>query len=320
LGMDRTMAFHDLRVARHLRRHSSDYDVVHCWPGVALNTSRAAAELGIPAMREVPNTHTANAYEVVGRLCADLRIELPKGHSHRPNMARLKREEAEYGAARRLLVPSDHVMSTFLDRGIPREKLSRHQYGFDPDEFFPAGADAPPLPFHAVFLGTVEPRKALHLALRAWRDAKAYEHATLSVYGHVVDSYRPTIEEFLPMPGVQFHEFTNDPAGVLRAAHALLLPSIEEGSALVTYEAQGSGAIPVVSDAAGAKCTHDVSGLIHTAGDVETLTRHISQLIHDPALVARLRKAVLAQRENLTWAAAAERLEQCYQEALSVPV
>ena len=320
LGMDRTMALHDLWVARHLRRNGDLYDVVHCWPGVALNTSRAAAALGIPAMREVPNTHTANAYAVVGRLCDDLKIELPPGHSHRFNAKRLKREEAEYEAASRLLVPSDHVLSTFLDRGIPREKLLRHQYGYDPEGFSPTGASPPPPPFHAIFLGAVEPRKALHLALKAWRDSRAFERAKLSVYGHVVESYWPTLNEYLPMPGVEFFEFTSDPAGVLRQAHALILPSLEEGSALVTYEAQGSGAIPVVSDAAGAKCEHNVTGLIHKAGDTATLTAHIRQLLDDPALVSRLRSAVLAHRHELTWAAAAERLTQCYQEALDAPV
>ena len=320
LGMDRTMALHDLRVAQHLRRNSSAYDVVHCWPGVALSTSRTATQLGIPAMREVPNTHTANAYEVVGRLCAELGIVLPRGHSHRPNARRLKREEAEYQAASRLLVPSDHVLATFLARGVPRDKLLRHQYGYDPEAFRPGSVAPPPLPFHAVFLGAVEPRKALHLALKAWRDSKAYERATLSVYGHVVESYWPTLNEYLPMPGVEFFEFTSDPADVLRKAHALILPSIEEGSALVTYEAQGSGAIPVVSDAAGAKCIHNVTGLIHEAGDTATLTSHISQLLDDPALVNRLRGAVLGHRHELTWAAAAERLAQCYQEALDGPV
>jgi glycosyltransferase involved in cell wall biosynthesis len=319
LGMDRTMALHDLRVAQHLRRNSSAYDVVHCWPGVALNTSRAAAAIGIPALREVPNTHTANAYEVVGQLCVELGIELPRGHSHRLNATRLKREEAEYKAASRLLVPSDHVLSTFLARGVPREKLLRHQYGYDPDEFKPGGDAPPAYPFNAIFLGAVEPRKALHLALKAWRDSRAYERARLSIYGHVVESYWPTLNEYLPMPGVEFFEFTNDPAEILREAHALILPSIEEGSALVTYEAQGSGAIPLVSDAAGAKCEHNVTGLIHKAGDTASLTSHISQLLDDPALVSRLRGAVLAHRHELTWAAAAERLAQCYQEALDAP-
>ena len=46
-------------------------------------------------------------------------------------------EEAEYEMASKLLVPSEHVRSTFLERGFAPEKLIRHQYGFDPQTFRP---------------------------------------------------------------------------------------------------------------------------------------------------------------------------------------
>src|SRR6185369_16969622 len=56
LGLDRTMALHDRRVATYLKTHASEYDVVHCWPGAALHTPKVAAAKGLPALREVPNT------------------------------------------------------------------------------------------------------------------------------------------------------------------------------------------------------------------------------------------------------------------------
>lgn len=314
LGIDRTMALHDLRVAKYLRTHAGDFDVVHCWPGASLHTPKVAAEMGLPALREVPNTHTGNAYEVVGRLCSDLGIELPRGHSHRMNASRLEREEAEYEVSYRLLVPSDPVRQSFLDRGFSPEKLLRHQYGFDPAIFTPC-KEPHTGPFHAVFLGTVEPRKGLHIALEAWRRAGAHQGARFSIYGHIVEEYRPAIRDYLELPNVQIFEFTDDAAGVLRNADALVLPSFEEGSALVTYEAQGCGAIPVVSEAAGAQCVHMVTGMVHAAGDVDALAQHFSQLIGDPGLVAKLRAGVLQQRETLTWAAAAKRLEGCYDQA-----
>lgn len=314
LGLDRTMALHDRRVAAFLKTHASDFDVVHCWPGASRHTPKVAAAKGLSALREVPNTHTANAYEVVARLCRDLGIELPRNHSHRMNVARLEREEREYEVTQRLLVPSDPVRLSFLERGFAPEKLLQHQYGFDPASFKPREG-ARRGPFHAVFLGAVEPRKGLHIALEAWRKAGAHENARFSIYGRIVEEYRPAIQEYLGMPNVHLHEFTDDAAGVLQDADALVLPSYEEGSALVTYEAQGCGAIPVVSDAAGAQCEHLVTGMVHPAGDVEMLAQHFSRLIAEPQLVANLRAAVLQQRDKLTWAAAAARLEQCYAEA-----
>jgi glycosyltransferase involved in cell wall biosynthesis len=314
LGMDRTMAYHDWRVATHVRSNPSSYDVIHCWPGATVYTARAALSANIPALREVPNTHTANAYDVVGALCAELGMELPRGHSHRLNVGRLRREEAEYRAALRLLVPSDYVKSTFIARGFAPEKLLRHQYGFDPVTFTPNGAPRSG-PFHAVFLGAVEPRKGLHIALEAWRLSEAYKDARLSVYGRIVDGYAKVLAPYRSMPGVEFHGFTDDAGGVLRSADVLVLPSFEEGSALVTYEAQGCGAVPLVSDATGAQCVHEVSGMIHAAGNAEILAGHITRLKDDRGFIEALRQGVAKQRDKLTWAAAAERLEQCYEVA-----
>ena len=81
LGRDRSFNYHDWRVAAHLRRNPTTYDIIHCWPGAALKTCEAATSLGIAALREVPNTHSANAGEVVAALCASLDVEIPRGHS-----------------------------------------------------------------------------------------------------------------------------------------------------------------------------------------------------------------------------------------------
>jgi glycosyltransferase involved in cell wall biosynthesis len=311
LGMDNAMAYHDARVAAHLRRHAQQFDVVHCWPGGTFRTATAAAELGVPCLREVPNTHTENAYDVVGRLCDELGIELKRGNSHRLNVGRLARERAEYEAAFRLLVPSEHVAGTFLARGVPAKKLLRHQYGFDPKIFQP-GPEAPPGPLRAIFLGGIGPRKGLHIGLEAWRRSSASQKGRFAAYGRIEEGYEPILAPFLSEPSLAMHDFTADAPGVLRGSDVLVLPSFEEGSALVTYEAQGSGVVPLVSDAAGAMCADQVTGLIHRVGDVDGLAAHFTLLSEHPEVLRRMREAILRDRQNLSWAAAAERLETCY--------
>jgi hypothetical protein len=314
LGVDNSMAFHDMRVAALLRRNPAGFDVVHCWPGGTLHTAKVAAAIGVPCLREVPNTHTGNAYDVVGRLWNELGIALKRGNSHRLNVGRLAKEEAEYRAAFRLLVPSDHVAATFVARGVSAGKLLRHQYGYDPKIFRPA-ADRPEAPLRAIFLGGVGPRKGVHVGLEAWRRSSASRTGRFSVYGRIEDGCEAIIAPFLSEPSVTIHEFTADAPGALRANDVLVLPSFEEGSALVTYEAQGSGVVPLVSDAAGAMCVDQVTGLVHKVGDVDALAQHFTTLSEQPRVLERLRASVLAGRDKLTWAAAAERLEVCYEEA-----
>lgn len=316
LGMDKTMAYHDDRVAAHLRQHAGAYDVVHCWPGATLATAGIAAKIGIPALREVPNTHTGNAYEVVGRLCDDLGITLPPGSSHRYNPERLAHEEEEYKAAFRLLTPSDYVADTFRARGFPDPKLLRHHYGFDAKIFAPPAHEREPGPLRALFLGLIGPRKGVHVALQAWARSRASSEGRLALYGRVEDSYRPIIEPLLATAGMELREFTSDVNGALQDNDVLLLPSFEEGSALVTYEAQGCGVIPLVSEAAGAICTHGVTGLVHPVGDVDALVQHLDSVAEDLGRRRSMRQAVIEQRDELTWAAAAKRLEACYEDAL----
>jgi D-inositol-3-phosphate glycosyltransferase len=95
-----------------------------------------------------------------------------------------------------------------------------------------------------------------------------------------------------------------------------VLPSMEEGSALVTYEARGSGCVLVVSDRTGAVCRHEYDGLVHTAGDVSTLKDHLAALAVDPQLLARLRAASLHGIGDLTWDAAAASLVSAYETAM----
>jgi D-inositol-3-phosphate glycosyltransferase len=103
----------------------------------------------------------------------------------------------------------------------------------------------------------------------------------------------------------------------MRAADVLLLPSLNEGSALVTYEAQASGCVLLVSDATGAPAEHMVHGLVHPAGDETALAEHLRLLTTDRDLLARLRGDVIAGRDRLSWDAAAGGLADAYGAAIA---
>lgn len=318
LGVDRAFAYHDVRVARTLRRSTrTPPDVVHGWPLGSIETFRAAKSTGIASAREVPNTHTEEAYRRAADEAARLEISLPAGHSHSFNARRLRREEAEYRSADALLVPSEHVAQTFLSRGFPDSKLRRHRYGFDPERFPDPGprTRAPGSDLQCVFVGRLEPRKGLHLALRAWADAGVGARGSLRIYGSYAPGYRSVIEPLLEAaPGVEFMGFTDDVGAVLRGADVLVLPSLEEGSALVTYEAQASGCALVVSDAAGAQVEHMGNALVHDAGDVKTLTEHLRVLAADPGLLSAMQAESRRRRPQLTWESSARRLIEIYRD------
>jgi D-inositol-3-phosphate glycosyltransferase len=317
LGVHRAYAYHDRRTARLLQRLGDTIDLVHVWPAGCLRTLAQARRAGTPGFREAPSAHTQTAYEDAAKEAQALGIELPRDHHHRFDARQLRRELKEFEAANFLLVPSAYVERTFVDRGYPPERLIRHHYGFDPAVFpTPEVARMNGEGLTAVFVGRGEPNKGLHHALRAWIDSGAGERGRFIVCGDVLPSYRERIARLLAHRSVHELGFVTDVGDVLRSAEVLVLPTMTEGSALVTYEAQAAGCALLVSDAAGAPCEHLVQGLVHRSGDVAALTEHIRSVDQDRLLLERLRLGALAQAPTLTWLEAGKSLANAYAEGL----
>jgi glycosyltransferase involved in cell wall biosynthesis len=296
-----------------LNAHHREVDVVHGWPLGSIRTIRTAKRHGIPVVLERPNAHTAYAYEEVERENRDVGIVLPDNHDHEVDPKRLALEEKEYAEADYLLCPSDFVARTFLDRGFEESKLVRHQYGYDLSRFSP---HAPNGAAHdglvMIYAGVVEPRKGLHHALKAWLASGAHERGTFMVCGEFVPGYRERLEPMLSHPSVKIMGHRTDLPELMRQADVFVLSSVEEGSALVTYEARGSGCVLLVSDASGAVCEHMKDSLIHPMRDVAELTAHLRLLDSDRVLLEKLRAASIADLNQLTWDEAGRRLAEVY--------
>ena len=318
LGSMRAFWIHDYIVSRRLERLANSVDIVHVWPLGALRTLKVAARLGIPTLLERPNAHTQFAYEVVRLECERLGVQLPRGHEHAYDEDVLRREEAEYQLASALLCPSDFVARTFAERGFSSNKLVRHQYGFDDRAYSPHPVPRPPKPgLDVLFVGGCAPRKGLHHALESWLGSPASDEGKFRIAGAFVPGYAERLAPMLSHPSVEVLGHRTDVADLMRDSDILILPSIEEGSALVTSEARGSGCVLLVSDAAGAICEHMRDSLVHAVGDVTTLGEHISMLHLDRGMLSRLREQSLRGVQSITWDSAGKRLLDVYRRAVA---
>jgi glycosyltransferase involved in cell wall biosynthesis len=313
LGDDRAFRFHDWRVSREIGRAHQAYDVLHGWPLGSLRTLRVARRLGIRSFLERPNAHTAFAYAAVAREHETLGLPVPASHTHTFNRGRLAREDAEYRLADRLLCPSEFVAGTFLERGFAGDRLARHQYGYAPDQIRLSGRRRDDSPFTAIFVGRCEPRKGLHYALRAWHQSGAAETGRFLICGQYVPGYRELLEPLLSHRSVEEMGFVADVGSVMTCADVLVLPSIEEGSALVTYEARGAGCVVLTSDAAGAPGKDGVEILLHPAGNSRVLAKQLRELSRDRARLEVLRRQSTRSVERLTWSHAARALLTAYE-------
>jgi len=318
LGTMRAVALHDHIVARRIEKFAEEIDIIHTWPTGALQTLRTAARLGIPTVLERPNAHTGFAMEVVKKECDRLGVALPPDHEHAYNASKLGKEEEEYRLATRLLCPSDFVVQTFLDKGLDRQQLIRHIYGFDEKIYFPS--DEPRninRGLTIISVGVCAVRKGLHYALEAWLRSPASKDGTFLIAGEFLPAYREKLASLLSHPSIKVLGHRNDVPELLRKSDILVLPSIEEGFGLVIAEAMGSGCVPLASEACTEICSHMKTGLMHRVGDVEAITQHLTMLHEDRALLETLRTACLDAAPGITWTAAGRVLLGAYRETIT---
>ncbi len=316
----RACALHDYIVSRRLEKLVGQIDIIHTWPLGAQKTLETARRLGIPTVLERPNSHTRFGYDVVQKECKKLGVILPPRDNHTYNAEILRKEEEEYRLAYRLLCPSDFVVQTFLEQGYSREKLARHQYGYDGKRFYP---DSKPRDckhgLTMLFVGVCAVVKGLHYALDAWLQSSAHRDGTFLIAGEFAPGYAEKLSPMLADPSVRVLGHRNDIPELMRISDILVLPSITEGFGLVCAEALGSGCVPLVSDACTDICKHMGNALVHHVGDVITLTQHITLLYQNRDLLERLRRSGLRTAPSVTWNAAGVQLLQTYREIIATP-
>ena len=314
LGTMRALALHDYIVSRRMEKLGGKIDIVHTWPDAALLTLKAASRLGIPTVLERPNGHTRYAYTAVAQESKRLGIILPPDNEYAFKADVLQKEEKEYQQADYLLCPSDFVVRTFLDEGFPTDKLRRHQYGYDEKVYYPdlTRSRQTDCGLTMLFVGDCAVRKGLHFALEAWLQSPASRDGKFMIAGKFLPAYETKLAPMLSQPSIHVLGYRNDVPELMRKSDVFVLPSIEEGSALVTSDARGSGCVLLVSEGAGATCKHMENALVHPIGNVKVLTEHLTMLQKDRSLLTRLREASLDTVPEITWKAAGTRLLDVY--------
>jgi len=167
--------------------------------------------------------------------------------------------------------PSNEVTKSLLMADVPSEKIIQSSYGLSQNSILlpqEIASRAGKAELTAVFVGLIGVRKGAHLLLEYW--TKAGVKGRLKLVGRIQPSARHLIEPYLKRNDVEHIPFTNDLRSVYLDADVFILPSLEEGSPLVTYLAMGAGLPSIVSPMGGGGVINDgYEGLVvdpHNAG------------------------------------------------------
>jgi glycosyltransferase involved in cell wall biosynthesis len=211
-----------------------------------------------------------------------------------------QREEEIYATANAITVPSTVAKRSFLQMGIAPEKVHVIPYGVRLDHFT-RSEDPPQNSFQVLFAGQVSLRKGIPYLLQAFARLK-HPNKRLTIAGAIQDDIRDLLST-LPANNVVFTGSLpqSQLAKKMSASHLLVLPSIEEGLALVQGQAMACGCPVLATTATGAEdlFTDGEQGFIIPDRDIDALTERMQQIADDPTLQRKLSEAALLRVKHL---------------------
>lgn len=169
-----------------------------------------------------------------------------------------------------------------------------------------------------MYVGGATQRKNVHALLAAWASVAA-EYPDLSLVLAGPPGPLAALAAAVSAPRVVVAGYLDRASlpGVLKAAVALVYPSVYEGFGLPPLEAMALG-VPVVAVRAGA--VPEVVGsaaLLAEDGTVESIAVALRRLLGDPDLARRLAAAGPARVQAFSWADHADRVLALYRQVLA---
>ncbi|MCS7179000.1 MAG: glycosyltransferase family 4 protein [Anaerolineae bacterium] len=281
-------------------RHLEPADVFHVWGNYGLRSIQRARGMGMVTVVERANSHSVYQARLLQEEYARW------GLFFHFVQAAIDRSLVEMATADYVLIPSEFVRQSFIEQGFPEKKLVQIPFGVETHRFRPSERRSSH-PFRVLFVGQVGIRKGVPYLLEAWRRL-GWQDAELWLVGRVLPECRPLLQRYRGLPGLHLMGYQSDPVEAYQQADIFVFPSIEEGSALVTYEALACGLPVVTTPNAGSVVRNGVEGFIVAIRDVEALAERMERLRTDERLRQEMGKAARARAEEFPWERYGDRL------------
>jgi glycosyltransferase involved in cell wall biosynthesis len=194
----------------------------------------------------------------------------------------LERELKEYDLADLIMVPSGFVRQTFIDHGIPSQKLLLNRYGVSENRFAGLSTESRSRKRAVLFVGQGSERKGIGVLVKAVEAVRQEGFpAELWIVGAMSSEFK---SRYLSMDWIKYF-------GVLKGQELLnkyyeagvfCLPSFEEGLALVLLEAASARVKIVATRNTGVDDLHLPIGFVYTceAGSVNGLKQSLCSALN----------------------------------------
>ena len=297
---------------------TDDADIFHFVNGMGLKTAERARRRGCITVCDVRAEHVDHQEEI-------LQVEYDQlGLPYRSLRALYRnRLVAEYELADFLFLPSTHVAETMVCSGIAPEKVFVLPYGVDLSRFsnnhpFEESSGKRHL-FRVLYVGQVIPTKGIHHLVRAFVKLQL-PNSELVIIGQGDSAYQKLLKGMISsghqiqfvghLPQMELKEY-------YRSSDVFVLPTLSEGSALVTYEAMSAGLPVITTPNAGSVVRNGQDGFLIPIRDVDALQDKILYLYENSDVRKNMGEASQERVREFSWERYGERLREVYDRILT---
>jgi glycosyltransferase involved in cell wall biosynthesis len=296
--LNREWAWHSHETLdHHVSRHLSTPTILLALSGSGLHAGRRAQLLGGVHICDRGSSHIRTQAKLLNEEYHRYG-QIWKGIDPRS----IAKEEEEYEKADFISVPSQFCFDSFIAQGIPEAKLIKVPYGARLERFSPDGChESDDDAFRVLFVGCAGPRKGFLDLLEAFQRLN-HPRKCLTLIGsqtsealailETVD--QSSIDIVGSVPNIELRRHYS-------RASVFVLPSIEEGLAMVIGEAMACGCPVIASTNTGASelISEGVEGFIVPIRSPQQIADRLQQLADQPQLRAHMGQAALARIKRI---------------------
>jgi len=262
-------------------------DILQTWGAHCLYTFQSLKS----NITKIVNLYSAHIQEQAKILNGELGIQDMVNPLHIKKLSR-ELEIADY-----IFIPSDWVYRSLQKHGL-ENKAKVIPFGVNLERFIPP--DQPrevDSNFRAIFVGRNWVRKGLIYLLEAWK--KMPSNAELVIVG--LD--KTSAKGFPDVKNIMFYDWIEDLIAEYQKSDVFVLPALEDGCPLVTYEAMACGLPAIVSENTGTAqhIWNGQNGFIVPIRDVDNLTDRLIYLYKNRDHCIEMGKSARKMAESFPW-------------------
>ena len=267
------------------------------WSGMSLHALRAAKKQGKVTVIERGSSHIQYQDKILNEEYGKFGIHF------NIDPRTVEKELKEYEEADFISIPSTFVKNSFLEYGVPEQKLFLNPYGAG-TYFHPVETDFPKDVFRVLYLGSLTIQKGLIYLFEALHQLEIPGMEAWFI-GKIDDEMKSTVEKFA-RPNWKFFGFINhyELPKYISACDVAVQPSLQEGLSMVIPQLLSCGVPVVATTNTGGQdvISEGENGFIVPVRSPEAIAGKIRQLYDDRTSLDRMKRAAAsAGKGTLTW-------------------